>query len=348
MRILLWHVHGSWTTSFVQGGHDYVIPVLPDRGRDGVGRARTWDWPANVVERAPEELRDIDVDVVVLQRPHEAALAEEWAGRRPGRDVPAVYVEHNTPGGQVPYTRHPLSDQGEIPIAHVTHFNQLFWDCGSARTLVVEHGVVDPGHRYVGDWPRSAVVVNDPVRRGRAVGADLIPALAAAAPIDLFGMGVRDAPAHLGLPRERAWAFEDLPQATMHRQLARRRVYAHTARWTSLGLSLIEAMHLGMPVVALATTEVVRAVPPEAGVVSTRVDDLVSALWRYVHDPALAQQTGAAARSAALGRFGIDRFLADWDRVLTDAIAHRPRLPGVSSGSRKPQPEAGFKPAAAG
>jgi hypothetical protein len=348
MRILLWHVHGSWTTSFVQGGHDYVVPVLPDRGPDGVGRARTWDWPANVVERSPEGLRDTDFDVVVLQRPHEADLAEEWTRRRPGRDVPAVYVEHNTPGGEVPYTRHPLADQDDIPIAHVTHFNQLFWDCGSAKTLVVEHGVVDPGHRYVGDWPRAAVVVNDPLRRGRAVGADLIPALATAAPVDLFGMRVRDAPGRLGLPRERAWAFEDLPQSTMHRQLARRRVYAHTARWTSLGLSLIEAMHLGMPVVALATTEVMRAVPPEAGVVSTRVDDLVSALWRYVHDPALAQQTGAAARSAALARFGLNRFLADWDRVLADAIARRPRSPGARPGFGNPPAETGFKPAAAG
>ena len=44
-------------------------------------------------------------------------------------------------------------------------------------------------------------------------------------------------------------------------------------RWTSLGLSLLEAMQLGMPVVALATTEATVAVPPEAGVVSNDVHD---------------------------------------------------------------------------
>src|ERR671913_2289410 len=58
MRMLLWHVHGSWTTAFVQGPHDYVVPVLPDRGADGIGRARTWDWPASVRELAPEQLAD--------------------------------------------------------------------------------------------------------------------------------------------------------------------------------------------------------------------------------------------------------------------------------------------------
>jgi glycosyltransferase involved in cell wall biosynthesis len=37
--------------------------------------------------------------------------------------------------------------------------------------------------------------------------------------------------------------------------MARRRVYLHPVRWTSLGLSLIEAMHLGMPVAGLAARE---------------------------------------------------------------------------------------------
>ncbi|MEU1846693.1 glycosyltransferase family 1 protein, partial [Micromonospora sediminicola] len=35
MNILLWHVHGSWTTSFVHGKHRYLVPVTPDRGPYG-------------------------------------------------------------------------------------------------------------------------------------------------------------------------------------------------------------------------------------------------------------------------------------------------------------------------
>jgi hypothetical protein len=320
MRILLWHVHGSWTTAFVQGSHDYLVPVLPNRGPDGLGRARTWDWPSTVVELPPTELRSADVDIVVLQRPHELALAEEWTGRRPGRDVPAVYVEHNTPGADVPFTRHPLADQSDIPVAHVTHFNRLFWDCGSARTEVIEHGVVDPGHLYSGEWARAAVVINDPVRRGRAVGTDLLPELARAAPLDVFGMNAHRLPDAVDIPAERLWTFEDLPQHRLHREMARRRVYVHTSRWTSLGLSLIEAMHLGMPVVALAATEAVAAVPPAAGIVTTRPEEMASALWRFVHDPAEAQAAGALAREGAMARYGLGRFLSDWDALLAASV----------------------------
>lgn len=303
MRILLWHVHGSWTTSFVHGGHDYVLPLVPDRGPDGRGRADTYPWPENAREVPWDRLRHEPVDVIVYQRPHEPGLAREWLGR----DLPGVYVEHNTPAGDVPRTRHPLAGRSDLTLVHVTHFNELFWDNGRAPTRVIEHGVVDPGHLYTGELPRAGVVVNEPVRRTRVAGTDLLPRFAAEVPLDLFGMKVE------GLPYG---TYEDLPQARMHAELARRRVYLHPYRWTSLGLALIEAMTLGMPVVAVAATEAVEAVPPEAGVISTRVGVLARALREFAADPERAAQAGKAARAAALARYGLDRFLRDWDRLL--------------------------------
>ena len=98
--------------------------------------------------------------------------------------------------------------------------------------------------------------------------------------------------------------------------MARRRVYLHPIRWTSLGLSLLEAMHLGMPVVVLGTTEAYEAVPPEAGAISTRLDVLEDALRRLIADPDEARERGAAARAAALARYGLGRFLRDWDELL--------------------------------
>ncbi|MEU6368698.1 glycosyltransferase [Streptomyces sp. NPDC046931] len=319
MNILLWHVHGSWTTAFVQGPHTYLVPVTPGRDPDGLGRARTFSWPASVREVRPEELRDAEVDLVLLQRPHEPELAERWlGGRRPGRDVPAVYLEHNAPDGDVPLTRHPFADRSDLTLIHVTHFNRLFWDSGGTRTEVIEHGVVDPGHQYTGRLARAAVVVNEPVRRGRHTGTDLLPALAEAVPLDVFGMGTEGLATRLGLPGERCRSA-DLPQAELHRAMAERRFYLHPVRWTSLGLSLLEAMHLGMPVVALATTEVVEAVPPGAGTLSTRPDVLARTARHYLHEPEAAAADGKRARQAALGRYGLKRFLADWERVMTEA-----------------------------
>ncbi|MEU1645255.1 glycosyltransferase [Micromonospora zamorensis] len=320
MNILLWHVHGSWTTSFVHGSHRYLIPTTPDRGPYGLGRARTYPWPDSAVEVTPEDLPGADIDLVILQRPEEIDRAEAWLRRRPGRDLPAIYVEHNTPKGDVPNTRHPMADRDDLLIAHVTGFNQIFWDTGATRTTVVDHGIVAPTVSYTGELDRLAVVINEPIRRGRVTGTDLLPQFAEIAPLDVFGMGVAGLADHLGLPADRLTSHDDVPQHRMHAELARRRAYLHLCRWTSLGLSLIEAMAIGMPVVALATTEAVVAVPPEAGALATRTDTLLDAARRFIAEPATARQAGAAARTAARDRYGLDRFLADWDRLLEEEV----------------------------
>jgi len=319
MRILHWHVHAAWTTSFVQGPHTYLMPVLPDRGPDGRGRARTYPWPDSAVEIAPDELREAEIDCVVLQRTEELELCERWTGRRPGVDLPAVFVEHNAPQGRINEMVHPLAGRDDVTVVHVTHFNALYWDCGAAPATVIEHGIVDPGERYTGELPRAAVAVNEARRRARVTGTDLLPRFADAVPIDLFGIDSASTP----------WGVEDLPWLDLHAEMARRRVYLHPIRWTSLGLALLEAMHLGMPVVALATTEVPEAVPPQAGVVSNRIEVLQAALRELAADPDQARERGRAARRAALERYGLARFLDEWERLLA-AVTGRAAAAGAT------------------
>ncbi len=316
MRVLMWHVHGSYTTALVQGRHEYLLPTVPDRGPDGRGRAVTWDWPPSAREVSREECADLAVDVVICQRPEELhGLAEQWlGGRRPGRDVPVVYLEHNAPQGRISELRHPAADRRDLTLVHVTHFNDLFWDAGSTRTRVVEHGIVDPGPRYSAGLASAAAVMNEPLRRGRVVGTDLLPRFASVAPVDLFGMGTADVDIPGVSPQD------DVVQEDLHGALARRRVYLHPVRWTSLGLSLLEAMHLAMPVVALATTEVADVVPVEAGACSTDVDVLAKGLAALIADPDLAVACGKRARQVALARFGLQRFLTDWDRLFEEVV----------------------------
>ncbi|NKZ90957.1 glycosyltransferase [Rhodococcus hoagii] len=320
-NILVWHVHGSWLDAFVRGGHRYLVPTLPGRGPWGRGRMGR-DWPPDAEEVGPHDLANADVDLVVAQNPGEVPLAARWLDRLPGRDVPLVYVEHNTPGGHAPTTRHPMADRDDLTLVHVTHFNRTMWDSGATRTRVIEHGVVDPGARHSGRLARSATMINDPVRRWRAVGTDLLPKLASAAPIDVFGMRTGELARRADIPPSVS-SGGDLGRDELHDAVGERRVYLHTARWTSLGLSLIEAMLLGMPVVALASTEVAVSVPPEAGVAATDPDRMVSAVHRFVTDPEDAAETGRRARAFALSKFGLERFLHDWD-VLIDETARRP------------------------
>ncbi|MBF6175721.1 glycosyltransferase [Nocardia blacklockiae] len=325
MNVLVWHVQGPWTTSFAQGPHRCLLPTDPALGEWGLGRAGR-AWPDRVVEVAPEDLRDTEVDVVVLQRPGELDLAREWLGRVPGVDVPAVYVEHNTPREHAALTRHPLADRTDIPLVHVTHFNRLMWDNGRCPTEVIPHGVPDPGHRYTGELARVATIVNEPVRRGRITGTDLLGPLSDAAPVDVFGVDTEDAALAVERPPGRVCGMGELEQTALHRELGRHRVFAHTPRWTSLGLSVIEAMYLGMPIVAVGTTETATAIPADAGVVSTDPDILAEAVRQFLAEPVFAEITGKSARHWAQANFGIAEFVRRWDRLLSDVTGRAHQL----------------------
>ncbi|HKU30853.1 MAG TPA: glycosyltransferase [Arthrobacter sp.] len=333
MRILVWHVHGGWMEAFIRGRHEYLLPVTPDGGAWGLGRGGR-DWPDAAKEVDLAALDPGSVDVVVLQRPEEIDAVASALGRRPGIDLPAVYVEHNAPKGDVPLSVHPLAEQRDIPVVHVTHFNRLIWDTGMAPTVVIEHGIPDPGYVYTGELEEMGVVVNEPVRRGRVTGTDLLLGFANVAPLRVFGMGTEALPEALrtaGPEAERLSIAEqlriagDVPAPRLHQELAKCRLYLHPLRWTSLGLSLLEAMHAGMPVVALATTEATRAVPPEAGLVSNDVAELRRFARHLVERPDVASGMGRIAREAALERYGLGKFLDAWDELLADLRHARPQ-----------------------
>jgi len=311
VRVLLWRVHGGYTDAVVQGSREYLFLRADDPWCPGIETTATATAKREVTTA---ELLVDPPDVVVVQRLEEIELCGRLLGWQVGVDVPAVFLEHNTPRADVPQTPHPLADRPGWLIVHVTYFNALFWDCGSTPTVVVEHGIADPGLRYTGELPRAAFVVNEPVRRGRVTGTDLL-AHFGPSPVDAFGIDGDRLAAALGPGGDHVRFAGNMGPDELYEALAQRRVYLHLNRWTSLGLSLLEAMHLGLPVVVLGTTEAHRAVPPEAGFVSTDVAELVRTARRLLADPAEAAERGLAARAAAVQRVGLRRFLTDWDAV---------------------------------
>jgi hypothetical protein len=112
--------------SFVAGWHRCVIPV--DENRDAYGRGFCGrNWPG--AQEIPSwQLRDADIDLVVLKRSNEIELATRWLGRRPGIEIPAVDVEHNTRRPFTVDSVHPLAGRDDIPLIHVT--DRLMWDSG--------------------------------------------------------------------------------------------------------------------------------------------------------------------------------------------------------------------------
>ena len=109
----------------------------------------------------------------------------------------------------------------------------------------------------------------------------------------------------------------EIGHASLPAFTSRYRYLFNPIRYTSLGLAVIEAMMVGLPIVAMATTEMVTVIDNgESGYLDTNPATLVKHMQELSRNPALARQLGATARRRARERFGIDRFAAEWDSVL--------------------------------
>lgn len=307
LRILTWQVHGNYLYYLSHVPHELYVPFTADRSGDYAGCFNGFPWPATVKNVPKESVRSLDLDLVLFQRPGQF-LQDQYDILTPSqRALPRIYLEHDPPQDHPTNMRH-IVDDPAVLLVHVTPYNRLMWDSGRTPTCVIDHGVQLPaGVRWSGELQRGLVVVNHLKRRGRRLGLDVFEEMRRKVPLDLVGMGSEELGGLGEIAHDELPAFE-----------ARYRFLFNPIRYTSLGLAVCEAMLLGMPVVGIAATEMAAAVENNvSGFVDTDLERLVERMQLLLSDHDLARRLGSGARTAALKRFGIDRFVADWNKAFS-------------------------------
>lgn len=320
LRILTWHIHGSYLYYLVQSRHQFYLPVKPGRPEGYGGRAGSFPWPDNVHDVPAEEVHNLEFDCVLFQS-HKNYLEDQYEILSASQQqLPRIYLEHDPPRQQPTDTRHPVDDPNVL-LVHVTHFNDLMWDSGRTPTQVIEHGVIVPEDvRYTGELERGITVVNGLPTRGRRLGLDVFERIREQVPLDLVGMQAREIGGLGEIPHHKLAAFE-----------AQYRFFFNPIRYTSLGLAVCEAMMIGMPVIGLATTEMATTIENGvSGYVDTNVDNLAAYMRELLRQPAEARRLSEGARRYALERFNIDRFCRDWDKAF-NLVAGKLPVSGVNA-----------------
>lgn len=317
LNILIWHIHGSYLNALARVDHNWYVPTKPGKPEGYGGRGHTFDLTDNVIEVPAERVRDLELDLIVYQTPRNLFHDHFDILSTQQQLLPKIYLEHNTPKPDAVHTRHPAIDAdggrcGAPPLlVHVTHFNRLMWDNGDLRTIVIEHSVaIDPALRYRGSMERGITVANGIEKRPRIAGYDIFMDVREKVPLDAVGMGT-----------EQYGGFGDVPYRDLHRLVGEYRFLFSPIRYTSLPLAVVEAMTLGMPVVALATTEVPSVIQDgETGFVSCDVGRLIDDMHLLLRDSAQAHRIGENARRTALERFGLDRFTREWNAACLHGV----------------------------
>lgn len=309
-NIFTWHVHGSYLYYLSHIPHRIYLPVNAERSPGYGGRTPGYPWPDRVVEVPVEEVPRLALDCILFQY-HPHYLRDQYEILSPAqRALPKIFLEHDPPREHPTDTRHPVQD-AEVVLVHVTAFNELMWDAGPTPTRVVEHGVVIPDDvRYLGRQPRGVTVINQIKKRGRRLGYDLWEQFRREIPLDLVGMEWQE-----------AGGIGEICHQELPHFLADYRFFFNPIRYTSLGLAVCEAMATGLPIVGLATTEMVTTVPNGiAGFLETNPRNLLAPMRDLIDNPELARAMGEKARDIASERFSISRFVSDWNQTLREVV----------------------------
>lgn len=305
LRIFTWPIHGSYLYYLTQAPHDFYIPVQPDRSEGYYGRTESYPWPDNLHEIPADEVRHFEFDCILFQTRKNYFEDQNRILSLHQQQLPRIYLEHDPPWGDPTNLPHHVKDP-RILLVHVTHFNNLMWENGLTPTRVIDHGVLIPDTaRYTGELERGLVIVNNLPGRGRRLGLDIFERIRKIIPLDLVGINAHKL---------------DGVASLSHRELldleGRYRFVFNPIRYTSLGLAICEAMMVGLPIIGLATTEMVTAIENDvSGYVDTNVDKLLSHMERLLAAPSEARRLGEGARRKALERFNIQRFVSDWNEA---------------------------------
>jgi len=309
MKIFTWHIHGSYLYYLSQGQFELYVPENKEKSEGYIGLGTTFPFGKNVHAIPAECVKDYSFDCILFQtfqnylHDQYVILSEEQ------RMLPKIFLQHDPPQGHPTDTKHVVDDP-DVTIVHVTDFNRLMWDNNGSPTVVIDHGVLVPPVPYSGELERGIVVINDLGTRGRRLGLDVFETVRNYIPLDLIGMNTVE----IG-------GLGEVLHPNLPHFISRYRFFFNPIRYTSLGLAVIEAMMTGMPVVGLATTEMVTVFKNGvSGYVDTNIGRLIRCMEELLENRELATRIGAAGRRVATERFSIERFINDWTNLFNTVI----------------------------
>jgi len=308
MKIFTWHIHGSYLYYLSQGNYTLYIPLNDQRSEGYYGRGHTFPFGSNVVEIPVEAIREQSFDCILFQtnKNYQEDQYDILSDRQ--RGLPRIYLEHNTPPRLPDENGHVVKDPS-VTVVHVTHYNRLMWR-NASPVCVIDHGITAQPSLYDGRLNKGIVVVNHLHQRGWKLGSDIFDTLKKSVPLDLVGMGTAE---YGGLGEV---LHPELPAF-----ISRYRFFFNPIRYTSLGLAVLEAMMIGMPIVALASTEYVTVIKDGiSGYIHTDPDYLADRMTYLLENREVAAGMGAKARETAEQRFNIRRFTKDWEKLFYSTI----------------------------
>lgn len=91
LRILRWHIHGSYLYYLTQANHEFYLPIKLLRPEGYGGRSGSFSWSDNVPNVSPEEVKNLRIDCILFQSRQNYLEAQYEILSESQRRLPRIY-----------------------------------------------------------------------------------------------------------------------------------------------------------------------------------------------------------------------------------------------------------------
>lgn len=308
LNILTANNHENYSATLAKTGHNFYMLQH--------NRFHRWDvkesqLPDNIHFLTGKDINqqikyDLSFDLVLQQNQIEHyPILSQIASQL---SCPLLSLHHTQPW--VDWDDDTIKHVGSLACNHnifVSRFAAESWgfDPDNKDVSIIWHGMdTDYWNGWVGGDGKIMTAVWNFIERDRICGFSLFEEVTNGLPINPWG----DTPGFSVSAKNRDHLRELYRRAS---------VYLNTTLWSSCPFSLLEAMSVGCPVVTTATTMMPEFIEDgvngfisnDTAILRKRVEDLIN-------DPSLGRRIGEAGRQTIIEKFGQQRFINEWNKVL--------------------------------
>ena len=258
----------------------------------------------------------LNIDLVISQNPFEHLSIAKSISRQ--LDIPVINIWHTlpSPGFNFDQLRANADLLSDCLHVFISDYNKKEWGFDTNEAIVIRHGVDTDfwttGKQVVDRQAYALSVVNDWINRSWCCGFTQWKAGIMDKKVPHKVMG--DTP---GLS-EPSGSLEELRSAYQEAQ-----VFVNTSTVSPIPMSLLEAMSCGCGVVSTNTCMIPEIITHGFNgylVEPTDVEALHAYTEELLNDKAKAKKFGWNARNTIKERFGISRFVSEWNTVIDNVV----------------------------
>ena len=311
LNILSFSTHEGWQSQLAKTGHHFYHVPAPE--------GKMWDTdyrvlPRNICEIKDEQLGQMDgIDVILSQ-----TMSQAEKGFKIGRqnNIPVVSMMHTLPPDSITKKAKKEIVKQDLSTykVFITKEARNTWGYkGSKLPMSIIEQVVDENEfvGYGGRDRRVLTVSNDFVNRAADTGYHLWKRVLEGVDKDAIHI-VGKTP---GLSQV-ASSFEELVGFYQND-----RVYFNPSTHSTFPMTILEAMSTGMPVVSTVNEALSEfAENGKNGIWSNDPEELKDGIGRLLDNEMLCKKMGNAGREIVVKRFGIKRFIKQWNKIFKEVL----------------------------